>query len=199
VPLWALAFCNAEAREQCAMCMSVDHDTRACEDCDSPDKDKTPKSKISGRSGKSRGRDAAQPLRAPNRSPPHQTRTSECTHANSCYLSPHIQPTNAQTLSSLSRLNPPLSFPPFHNSLLHSSRPPFSLITTMTGIPIHPRPISVTEHQHPISLHLSTTRDSQHHQPPDPGRIGSTPARTHTPVVGVVPHQRPLQRVPHWM
>jgi hypothetical protein len=32
--LWALALCNAEACEHCVMCMSVDHDTRACEDYD---------------------------------------------------------------------------------------------------------------------------------------------------------------------
>ena len=60
MPLWALAFCNAEAREHCAICMSIDHDTRACEDYDSPDEERTPKSKSSGRSGKSRGREASQ-------------------------------------------------------------------------------------------------------------------------------------------
>ena len=47
MPLWALAFCNAEAREYCDICMSINHDTRACEDYDSPDEDRTPKSKSS--------------------------------------------------------------------------------------------------------------------------------------------------------
>ena len=43
MPLWALAFCNAEAKEHCDLCMSVDHATKACMDYDSPDEDK-PKS-----------------------------------------------------------------------------------------------------------------------------------------------------------
>lgn len=34
--LWALAFSNAQPREHCAVCFSLDHTTRQCDDYDKP-------------------------------------------------------------------------------------------------------------------------------------------------------------------
>ena len=44
MPLWGLAFCNAETWEHCTLCISVDHTTKACEDYESPDEDKATRS-----------------------------------------------------------------------------------------------------------------------------------------------------------
>ena len=47
--LWSLAFCNAVAREHCALCMSVDHSTKECEDYDSPEEERLTRSSSSAR------------------------------------------------------------------------------------------------------------------------------------------------------
>jgi hypothetical protein len=37
MPLWTLAFCNAQPRDHCSICLSLDHATTACDEYEAPD------------------------------------------------------------------------------------------------------------------------------------------------------------------
>lgn len=54
MPLWALAFCNAEAQDHCTICLSIDHTTKSCVDYEAPEEEKGPKSPKGGRTSKPR-------------------------------------------------------------------------------------------------------------------------------------------------